>query len=121
MILKKIDTKKVTQFAKAFGMFLLAGISFAFAEGAEGAAAAGGHSNVLGWLALGSGLGLGIAANGGALGQGRMVASAMEGIARNPQAAKDMFVPMILGLAFIEALSIYALIFVFIFRAAFPM
>jgi F-type H+-transporting ATPase subunit c len=47
-----------------------------------------------------------------------MVAAAMEGIARNPGAAKDMFVPMILGLAFIEALTIYALIFVFIFKAA---
>lgn len=121
MIFKKIDAKKLGMFASALGMFVLAGISFVFAEGAEGAAAAGGNSAVLGWLAIGSGLGLGIAANGGALGQGKLVASAMEGIARNPQAAKDMFVPMILGLAFIEALSIYALIFVFIFKAAFPM
>lgn len=117
----KINSKKLSQFATAFGMFMLAGVSFVFAaEGGE-AAASGAHTEVLKWLALGSGLGLGIAANGGALGQGKMVAHAMEGIARNPQAAKDMFVPMILGLAFIEALSIYALIFVFIFKAAFPM
>lgn len=118
--MKKVNSKKVGQFATALGMFMLAGISFAFAEGAEGAAT-GSHSEVLKWLALGSSLGLGLAATGGALGQGKMVAHAMEGIARNPQAAKDMFVPMILGLAFIEALSIYALIFVFIFKAAFPM
>jgi F-type H+-transporting ATPase subunit c len=118
MSFKKLNSKKIGQFASAFGMFMLAGVSLAFAEGAE---ATGGHTEVLKWLALGSGLGLGIAANGGALGQGKMVAHAMEGIARNPQAAKDMFVPMILGLAFIEALSIYALIFVFIFKAAFPM
>lgn len=118
MNLKNIDTKKLTRFGTAFGMFLLAGVSMAFAEGAVATAA--GNPEAVKWLALSASIGLGIAALGGALGQGKMVASAMEGIARNPQAAKDMFVPMILGLAFIEALSIYALIFVFIFKAAFP-
>ena len=113
----KMDTKKLTQFGMAFGMFLIAGISLAFAEEAHAAAAA---SDTVKWLALSAGLGLGIAAFGGALGQGKMVASAMEGIARNPGASKDLFVPMILGLAFIESLTIYALIFVFIFKAAIP-
>lgn len=112
----KMDMKKLTQFGIAFGMFLIAGISLAFAEEAHGAAV----SDTAKWLALSSGIGLGIAAFGGALGQGKMVASAMEGIARNPGASKDLFVPMILGLAFIESLTIYALIFVFIFKAAVP-
>lgn len=106
-------------FGKTFavlGVFALGALQIAFAEDQAGAAEAG--MGIIGYLAIGSGLGLGIAALGGALGQGRMVASAMDGISRNPKAAGDMFVPMILGLAFIEALSIYALIFPFIFKAA---
>lgn len=58
-------------------------------------------------LAIGAGLGLGLAAFGGGLGQGRTAAAALEGIARNPGASDKMFVPMILGLAFIESLVIY--------------
>lgn len=61
-------------------------------------------------LALGAGMAIGIAALGGGLGQGRLVAAAVEGIARNPNAAERMFVPMVLGLAFIESLSIYGLL-----------
>ncbi len=61
-------------------------------------------------LALGAGMAIGIAALGGGLGQGRLVAAAVEGIARNPNAADRMFVPMVLGLAFIESLSIYGLL-----------
>lgn len=105
-------------FALALGTFVLGGISFVFAQEAHAAAAAG--SEVARWLALSAGLGLGVAAMGCGLGQGKVVASALDGIARNPGAAKDMFVPMILGLAFIESLTIYALIFVFIFKAAVP-
>lgn len=66
--------------------------------------------------ALGASLAIGIAALGGALGQGRIGASAMDGIARNPQAAKAMFVPMILGLVLIESLVIYALVIAFMLQ-----
>jgi F-type H+-transporting ATPase subunit c len=59
---------------------------------------------------LAAGLGIGIAAFGGALGQGRAAAAALEGIARNPNASGKIFVPMILGLALIESLVIYALV-----------
>ena len=65
------------------------------------------------FIALGSGLAIGIAAFGAALGQGRMAAAAMESIGRNPNAAAKIQLPMILGLAFIEALAIYALIIAF--------
>jgi F-type H+-transporting ATPase subunit c len=72
------------------------------------------HKNTLlgeaGWIALAAGLGLGIAALGGALGQGRAAATALDGIARNPGAADKIRGPMILGLALIESLVIYALI-----------
>ncbi len=65
------------------------------------------------FIALGSGLAIAIAAFGAALGQGRMAAAAMESIGRNPNAAAKIQLPMILGLAFIEALAIYALIIAF--------
>jgi len=67
-------------------------------------------------IALASGLGIAIAAFGAALGQGRMAAAAMESIGRNPNAAEKIFTPMLLGLAFIEALAIYALIIAFILQ-----
>jgi F-type H+-transporting ATPase subunit c len=64
-------------------------------------------------LAIGAGLGIGIAAAGGALAQGRAVSSAMEGLSRNPQASDKMFLPLILGLVFIESLVIYTLVIAF--------
>lgn len=45
---------------------------------------------------------------------GRIVAAAMEAIGRNPEAAGKIFVPMLLGAAFAEAIAIYALVVVFI-------
>ena len=57
-----------------------------------------------------AGLGIALAAFGGAAGQGKTAASALEGIARNPNAADKMFVPMVLGLVLIESLVIYALV-----------
>jgi F-type H+-transporting ATPase subunit c len=69
-----------------------------------------------GLLALGAGLGLGIAAMGCGLGQGRLGASAMESIGRNPNSTNQLFVPMIIGLAFIESLTLYALVIAFILQ-----
>jgi F-type H+-transporting ATPase subunit c len=75
------------------------------------AAAAGGDSK--GWIALAAGLAIGIAAVGAGLGQGRAVAAAMESIGRNPNAADRIQTPMIIGIAFMEALAIYALVIAF--------
>lgn len=55
-------------------------------------------------------LAIGIAALGGALGQGRAATAALEGIARNPNAADKIQTPLILSLALIESLVIYALL-----------
>lgn len=77
----------------------------AFAQEAEGPAN--------GAVAIAAALAIGIAAFGGALGQGRAAAAALEGIARNPGAQNKIFTPMILGLALIESLVIYALIIAF--------
>src|SRR5438552_13735326 len=73
-----------------------------------------GLANNYGWIALGAGLGIGLAALGGGIGQGRAAAGALEGIARNPGAAGQIRGPMILGLALIESLVIYALLIAFL-------
>lgn len=97
--------KKYFAFAAVVALVcLIAAPAFAQA-GAEGAAA--GKAT---YALLAAGLGIAIAAFGGALGQGRTASAALEGIARNPGAADRMFVPMVLGLVLIESLVIYALV-----------
>jgi F-type H+-transporting ATPase subunit c len=65
---------------------------------------------VRGLLALSAGLAIAVAAAFGAMGQAKGLAAAMEGIARNPAASGKMVTPMIIGLAMIESLVIYALV-----------
>ncbi len=48
-----------------------------------------------------------------AIGIGMIGFSAMNSIGRNPEAAGKIFVPMLLGMAFAEAIAIYALIIAF--------
>ena len=48
-----------------------------------------------------------------ALAIGKIVAKAMEAIGRNPEASGKLFVPMLLGAAFAEAIAIYSLVVVF--------
>ena len=57
---------------------------------------------------------LAIAAAAGAIGQSRGIAAACEGIARNPSAAGAIRLAMIIGLALIESLVIYALIIAYL-------
>jgi len=66
--------------------------------------------NYLVALALAIGFGVPIAALGGALGQGKAAAAAMEGIARQPEAASQIRSSLILSLALIESLVIYSLL-----------
>jgi F-type H+-transporting ATPase subunit c len=87
------------------GVFVMS--AAAFAQDNAQAAGAAGHLDLAG---MGAGLGLGLAALGGALGQGKTAASALEGIARNPAAADKVFTPMIIGLALIESLVLYAFV-----------
>jgi F-type H+-transporting ATPase subunit c len=60
------------------------------------------------WLALGAAIAIGLAALGGTIGQGRTAAAALEGIARQPGAAPRMQTPLIIGLAMIESLVLFA-------------
>ncbi|MBX3158639.1 MAG: ATP synthase F0 subunit C [Deltaproteobacteria bacterium] len=100
-------------------IFVFSGV--AFADGGAGihsndpaAMKAEGLALNYGWIALAAGLAIGIAALGGGIGQGRAAAAALDGIARNPGAAGQIRGPMILGLALIESLVIYALIIAFL-------
>ncbi len=80
---------------------------------AETAAGGGEGLWYKGLIALAAGLGLGIAAFGAALAQGRATAAAMESIGRNPNSADRIFTPLIVGLALMEALALYALVIAF--------
>jgi len=61
-------------------------------------------------LVLAAGFAVAVPAFAGGLGQGRAIAAAMEGTARQPEAAGRLLILMILGLAFIESLTIYAFV-----------
>jgi F-type H+-transporting ATPase subunit c len=106
--------KILASFATLLVILTISGIAFAQGDAnAEAAAKAvkdEGLAKNFGLIALGAGLGIGLAALGGGIGQGRAAAGALEGIARNPGAAGQIRGPMILGLALIESLVIYALL-----------
>ncbi len=80
----------------------------AFGQGTEPAA------NPVKWGVIGAAFLLGIAAAAGAIGQSRAIAASVEGIARNPSAGGAIRTAMIIGLALIESLVIYALLIAFL-------
>ena len=80
---------------------------------AQGAGAADNESTVNSYKALAAGLGFGIAAGLGGIGQGLIGSRAVEGAARNPGAAGTVQTMMIIGLALIESLVLLALVIVF--------
>jgi len=59
---------------------------------------------------LASAVAIGLGALGPGLGLGLIGAKAMEALGRNPEASDQIFVPLILSLAFTEAIGIYALV-----------
>jgi F-type H+-transporting ATPase subunit c len=89
--------------------------SSAFAQGAE-AAAASPVNSADAMAALGAGLAIGLAVLGGGLGQGKAAAAALEGISRNPGAAPRIQTPMILGLALIESLVLFAFLIAYMLQ-----
>ena len=60
------------------------------------------------------GITIAIGGIGPALAVGKIGGKAMESIGRNPESVDKLFVPMLLGMAFAEAIAIYALVIVFI-------
>ncbi len=91
-------------------LMLISSVS-AFAQGAGTATAPAG--NPVRWGVIAAAFVLGIAAAAGAIGQSRAIAASVEGIARNPSAAAAIRLSMIIGLALIESLVIYALVLAF--------
>lgn len=91
-------------------MMMAAGMLAPLYAQEAGTAAAGAGSVVGQWSVITAGFALAVAAAFGALGQGKAVSSAVEGIARNPGAAGDIRGSLILGLVLIESLVIYVLL-----------
>ena len=65
---------------------------------------------------LGPAIAIGLGAIGPGIGLGILMGKALEAIGRNPEAAGKIQVPMFIGLAFTEAVAIYALVIAFILR-----
>lgn len=106
--------KKLTTILGLFFSLLVTAVAFAEEHAASAASAESGWLKP--FLALAAGLAIGIAAFGGALGQSRAAVAALEGIARNPGAAGKVQTPMIISLALIESLVIYALVIAFLLQ-----
>ncbi|MGB9618358.1 MAG: ATP synthase F0 subunit C [Desulfomonilaceae bacterium] len=85
------------------GLALVSGVAFA-ADLAPGAA------GVIQWTVLGAGLAIGLGAIGSGIGMGTAIGGACEGTSRNPEAGGRILTTMIIGLAMIESLTIYALV-----------
>ena len=100
--------KKLALFATSSLALFLCFASVAFAQAAPAAQAANAGVDPMRFVA--AGIAIGFAALGCGIGQGRAAAGALEGISRNPGAYGKIFTPMIIALALIESLSIYALL-----------
>ncbi|RJQ20314.1 MAG: ATP synthase F0 subunit C [Nitrospiraceae bacterium] len=83
---------------------------FVLASETAEAATGGSDANVKAMAAIGASLAIGIAALGTGIGQGIGVSKACEGAARNPNAVAKIQTLLIIGLAMIESLAIYALL-----------
>lgn len=95
--------------------FLSVALFSVAAFAADEAGAAAGHSNNA-IYAISAALAIAIAAFGGAISQAKAAAAALEGIGRNPGAAGKVQTPMIIALALIESLVIYALVIAFLIQ-----
>jgi F-type H+-transporting ATPase subunit c len=73
-----------------------------------------GESTGAGLASIAAGLGMGLAAGLCGLGQGRATASATEAVARNPGARAGILLLLVLGLAFMESLSLFTFVIVFL-------
>jgi F-type H+-transporting ATPase subunit c len=107
-------TKKVL--VQFFVLLGAAAVSAAETVTPGGMAAATYFGNTL----LASGIGVGIAAGGCGIGMGLVIASALQGIARQPELQSKLQMNMLLGFALIEAQVLYALFLAIIFIFANP-
>ena len=68
------------------------------------------NAGVFQWTVLAAGLAIGLGAIGSGIGMGTAIGGACEGTSRNPEAGGRILTTMIIGLAMIESLTIYALV-----------
>jgi len=108
---KGVHMSKKRFIAGMCGMLLFGTASAALA--ADGSAQAAGLWSFFG-IAIACGFGIGVAAMGTGLGMGNAINGALQGTARNPEASGKIMTTMIIGLALIESLCIYALLICFI-------
>ena len=101
-----------------FGVIQVLGLS-AVAFASDGSAQAAGLWSFFG-IAIACGFGIGVAAFGTGLGMGHAINGALQGTARNPEAGGKIMTTMIIGLALVEALCIYALVICLILAFKIP-
>jgi F-type H+-transporting ATPase subunit c len=82
---------------------MIAGVALA-ADAPEG------RAGIIQYTALAAGLAIGLGAIGSGIGMGTAIGGACEGTSRNPEAGGRIMTTMIIGLAMIESLTIYALV-----------
>lgn len=73
-----------------------------------------------GMVVLAAGIGMGLATLGPGIGQGNATSKAVEGIARQPEASGKIMTTLIIGLALMESLVLYALVVALILLFANP-
>ncbi len=117
--------KKAMERLGMIGMLLVTTASLAAAsttagQAAEATAATGDSTWFLIACVVSAALGLSLAAFGSALAQGNAISKAVEGIARQPEASGSIQTAMIIGISFIESLTIYALVVALILLFANP-
>ena len=106
--------KTLYAIASFFSVILTSSLVMAQEHGAAAGGASGGSTNA--WYAFSAAMAIAIAAAFGALSQAKAAAAALEGIGRNPGAAGKVQTPMIIALALIESLVIYALVIAFLIQ-----
>lgn len=92
--------KVMTVALMMLGITLISSVAFA----------ADGNAGVIQFTVLAAGLAIGLGAIGSGIGMGTAIGGACEGTSRNPEAGGKILTTMIIGLAMIESLTIYALV-----------
>ena len=109
-----MKTKVIAAFVLSIVLiWLIAPAAFA-EEAATAAAPQDAKIKYYAMAVLGCGIAIGVAALGTGIGQGIGLSKACEGVARNPGASGKITTTLIIGLAMIESLAIYALVVVLI-------
>jgi F-type H+-transporting ATPase subunit c len=91
-----------------FVFIALAVLCFAIPVFADGGSAA------VSLIPIGAGIGMGLAAGLCGMGQGKAVGSAVEALARNPGTRPGIMLLLVLGLAFIESLTLFTMVIIFV-------